>query len=97
MVIPLMIAGVQARIVNVSSSTGVQPDLSRTYYGVAKAAVNMLTHEIAVPVRKTGNPMQCKVLPGFTVSKATGKPCRKSFESWLKHYMIRRLGSPQDQ
>lgn len=58
-VIPLMIAGGGGSIVNVSSSTGVQPDVSRTYYGVAKAAVNMLTAADCGSVRKTGNSVQC--------------------------------------
>lgn len=96
-VIPLMIAGGGGSIVNVSSSTGVQPDVSRTYYGVAKAAVNMLTQQIAVQYGRQG--IRCNaVLPGFTVSKATEKAMPKEFkEAWLKHTLIRRLGTPQDQ
>ena len=96
-IIPLMIAGGGGSIVNVSSSTGVQPDVSRTYYGVAKAAVNMLTQQIAVQYGRQG--IRCNaVLPGFTVSKATEKAMPKEFkEAWLKHTLIRRLGTPQDQ
>lgn len=96
-VIPLMIAGGGGSIVNVSSSTGVQPDVSHTYYGVAKAAVNMLTQQIAVQYGRQG--IRCNaVLPGFTVSKATEKAMPKEFkEAWLKHTLIRRLGTPRDQ
>lgn len=96
-VIPLMIAGGGGSIVNVSSSTGTQADVSRTYYGVAKAAVNMLTKQIAVQYGRQG--IRCNaVLPGFTVSQATEKALPESFkEAWLKHTLIRRLGDPRDQ
>lgn len=96
-VIPLMIAGGGGSIVNVSSSTAVQPDVSRTYYGVAKAAVNMLTQQIAVQYGRQG--IRCNaVLPGFTVSRATEKAMPEEFrEAWLKHTLIRRLGTPEDQ
>ena len=96
-VIPLMIAGGGGSIVNVSSSTGTQADVTRTYYGVAKAAVNMLTKQIAVQYGRQG--IRCNaVLPGFTVSQATEKALPESFkEAWLKHALIRRLGDPRDQ
>ncbi len=96
-VIPLMIAGGGGSIVNVSSSTGIQADVTRTYYGVAKAAVNMLTQQIAVQYGRAG--IRCNaVLPGFTVSQATEKALPPDFkEAWLKHALIRRLGTPRDQ
>lgn len=96
-VIPLMIAGGGGSIVNVSSSTGTQADVTRTYYGVAKAALNMLTKQIAVQYGRQG--IRCNaVLPGFTVSQATEQALPESFkEAWLKHALIRRLGDPRDQ
>ena len=77
-VIPLMIAGGGGSIVNVSSSTGVQPDVSRTYYGVAKAAVNMLTQQIAVQYGRQGIPVQCRFCRDLPCRKRPRKPCRKS-------------------
>ena len=96
-VIPLMIKGGGGSIVNVSSSTSVQADVSRTYYGVAKAALNMLTQQIAVQYGRQG--IRCNaVLPGFTVSQATERALPEEFkEAWLKHTLIRRLGEPRDQ
>lgn len=57
----------------------------------------MLTQQIAVQYGRQG--IRCNaVLPGFTVSKATEKAMPKEFkEAWLKHTLIRRLGTPQDQ
>ena len=96
-VIPLMIKGGGGSIVNVSSSTSVQADVSRTYYGLAKAALNMLTQQIAVQYGRQG--IRCNaVLPGFTVSQATERALPEEFkEAWLKHTLIRRLGEPRDQ
>ena len=96
-VIPLMIAGGGGSIVNVSSSAGTQADVTRTYYGVAKAAVHMLTQQIALQYGRQG--IRCNsVMPGFTVSQATEKVLPEAFkEAWLKHALIRRLGDPRDQ
>lgn len=96
-VIPLMIAGGGGSIVNVSSSTGIHADVTRTYYGVAKAALNMLTQQIAVQYGRQG--IRCNaVLPGFTVTQATAQALPEAFkEAWLKHTLIRRLGDPRDQ
>lgn len=96
-IIPLMIKGGGGSIVNVSSSTGIQPDVTRTYYGVAKAALNFLTQQIAVQYGRQG--IRCNaVLPGFTVSQATAQALPESFkEAWMKHTLIRRLGDPRDQ
>lgn len=92
-----MIKGGGGSIVNVSSSTGIQADVTRTYYGVAKAALNLLTRQIAVQYGRQG--IHCNaVLPGFTVSQATARVLPESFkEAWLKHTLIRRLGDPRDQ
>ena len=59
--------------------------MSRTYYGVAKAAVNMLTQQIAVQYGRQG--IRCNaVLPGFTVSKATEKAMPKEFKEMAEAY-----------
>lgn len=41
-------------IVNISSVGGRYPDLSRTAYGIAKAAINYLTENIAVQYARQG-------------------------------------------
>ncbi len=54
-------------IINIGSVGGLYPDLSRTAYGVSKAAIHFLTKDIAVQYARQG--VRCNaVLPGFTAS-----------------------------
>lgn len=56
-------------IVNISSVGGRYPDLSRTAYGIAKAAINYLTENIAVQYARQG--VRCNaVMPGFVATDA---------------------------
>lgn len=96
-VIPLMIRGGGGSIVNNSSTTSLQADMTRSYYGMIKACVNMLTKDTALQYGRQG--IRCNaVLPGFTVTEATRAAIPDSFvEDWLKHAPLRRLGKPVDQ
>ncbi len=96
-VVPLMVAGGGGSIINIASTSGTQPDVTRTYYGVGKAAVVMLTKQIAVQYGRAG--IRCNaVCPGFTVTPATAAYLPEQFkEGWVRHAPIRRLGTPEDQ
>lgn len=95
--IPLMIEGGGGSIVNVSSTTSIQADTTRSYYGIGKAAVNLLTETVALQYGRQG--IRCNaVLPAFTLAEKTLAALPKGFsESWVKHAPIRRLGTPDDQ
>lgn len=96
-VIPLMIAGGGGSIVQNSSLTANQADTTRTYYGIAKSAVNMLTKHIALQYGRQG--VRCNaVLPAFTAGARTLQYLGQEFcDAWLKHCPIRRIGKPEDQ
>lgn len=96
-IIPLMAATGGGSIVQNSSLTADQADVTRTYYGIAKAAVNMLTKDIALQYGRQG--IRCNaVLPGFTASAQTVAYLGQAFvDRWLKHAPVRRLGKPEDQ
>ena len=65
-------------IVNISSVGGAIPDLSRTAYGVAKAAINFLTRDIAVQYAASG--IRCNaVLPGMTATDAVADNMSSQF------------------
>lgn len=95
--IPLMIQGGGGSFVNISSTTSVQADMTRSFYGISKAAVNLFTKDIAMQYGRQG--IRCNaVLPGFTVGASTLDVLPKEFvEQWLKHAPLRRLGKPEDQ
>ena len=83
-------------IVNISSVGGTIPDLSRTAYGVAKAAINFLTRDIAVQYAADG--VRCNaVLPGFTATDAAMDNMSPEFlEAFLKNVPLGRAGRPED-
>ena len=95
--IPLMIAGGGGSFVNISSTTSQQADMTRSFYGISKAAINLFTKDIALQYGRQG--IRCNaVLPGFTVGASTLDFLPKEFvEQWLKHAPLRRLGKPEDQ
>lgn len=96
-VIPLMIAGGGGSIVNTGSTTGLQADTTRTYYGVGKAGVHMLTQYVAMQYGRQGIRCNC-VMPAFTLGEKTLQLMGQEFcDAWLKHAYIRRPGKPEDQ
>lgn len=96
-VIPLMIASGGGSIVNTGSTTGLQADTTRSYYGIGKSAVHMLTKYVALQYGRQG--IRCNaVLPAFTLGEKTLKIMGQEFcDAWLKHAYIRRPGRPEDQ
>lgn len=84
-------------IVNTGSTTGAQADTTRTYYGVGKSAVHMLTKYAALQYGRQG--IRCNaVLPAFTLGQRTLEYLGQEFcDAWLKHAYIRRPGKPEDQ
>lgn len=83
-------------IVNISSIGGMIPDISRTGYGVSKAAVNNLTQQIAMQAARKN--IRCNaVLPGLTATDAAMKNMPESFvRSFLSHVPLGRMGTPED-
>ena len=83
-------------IVNISSVGGAIPDLSRTAYGVAKAAINFLTRDIAVQYAASG--IRCNaVLPGMTATDAVADNMSSQFsDTFLKNVPLGRVGRPED-
>ena len=64
--VPVMAKNGGGCIINIGSVGGLYPDLSRTAYGVSKAAIHFLTKDIAVQYARQG--VRCNaVLPGFTL------------------------------
>ena len=83
-------------IVNISSVGGIYPDVSRTAYGVAKAAINFLTRDIAVQYARRG--IRCNaVLPGFTATDAAMENMSEEFlKAFLTNVPLDRIGRPED-
>ena len=96
-VIPLMIKNGGGSIVQNSSLTGNQADITRTFYGIAKTGVNALTKHIALQYGRQG--IRCNaVLPAFTAGARTIEYLGQAFcDAWLKHCPVRRIGKPEDQ
>ena len=83
-------------IINISSIGSVVPDLSRTAYCVAKAAINSLTQNIALQYAQ--HKVRCNaILPGLTATKAALNNMPDEFRnSFLKHIPLGRMGQPED-
>ena len=75
---------------------GLYPDLSRTAYGVSKAAIHFLTKDIAVQYARQG--VRCNaVLPGFTATDAAMNNMSQAFlDLFLKNVPLNRPGRPED-
>ncbi len=94
--VPLMARSGGGSIVNISSVGGLEPDVTRTAYGVSKAAVNFLTLDTAVQYASLG--IRCNaVLPGYTETEAAASNMPPEFLSaFLKNVPLGRPGTPQD-
>ncbi|BDF68509.1 hypothetical protein CE91St43_24810 [Oscillospiraceae bacterium] len=72
LVIPHMRKRGGGSIVNISSIGGLIPDVTRTGYGVSKAAINNLTCQIALQFARDG--IRCNaVLPGLTATDVVNR------------------------
>ena len=91
--VPLMAKNGGGSIINIGSVGGLYPDLSRTAYGVSKAAIHFLTKDIAVQYA-------CRVhavLPGFTATDAALNNMSQAFLIFfLKKRPPNRPGRPED-
>ena len=83
-------------IINISSVSGLVPDISQVAYGTSKAAINYLTKLIAVHEAK--NNIRCNaVLPGMTATDAVEKNLTGDFrELFLRHIPFGRMGKPEE-
>ena len=94
--VPLMAKNGGGSIINIGSVGGLYPELSRTAYGVSKAAIHFLTKDIAVQYARQG--VRCNaVLPGFTATDAALNNMSQAFlELFLKNVPLNRPGRPED-
>ena len=94
--VPLMAKNGGGSIINIGSVGGLYPDLSRTAYGVSKAAIHFLTKDIAVQYARQG--VRCNaVLPGFTATDAALNNMSQAFlDLFLKNVPLNRPGRPED-
>ncbi len=83
-------------IINISSVGGKYADISRTAYGVSKAAINFLTKDIATQYAHKN--IRCNaVLPGFIATDASMNNMSQEFlNMFLKTVPLGKAGQPDD-
>lgn len=83
-------------IINISSVSGLIPDISQVGYGVSKAAINHLTKLIAVQEAK--HHIRCNaILPGMTATEAVKQNLSSEFQTrFLRHIPLGRMGLPEE-
>lgn len=83
-------------IVNIASTGGVYPDLSREAYGMAKNAIIRLTKDIAIQNARRG--VRCNVVcPGSIATDALIDNMSEDFiKSFLTTIPMNRLGEPDE-
>lgn len=94
--VPHMIKNGGGSIINISSIGSVVPDVSRTAYGVSKAAINSLTQNIAIQYANKN--VRCNaILPGPIETKTVLKSMTEEFKnSLIKHIPLNRMGKTED-
>jgi NAD(P)-dependent dehydrogenase (short-subunit alcohol dehydrogenase family) len=94
--IPLMVERGGGSIVNTTSGSGANGDMTRVAYGSAKAAVSMLTKYVATQYGKQG--VRCNaVLPGLVLStQARSHVSADVLDMYLRYTLVPRLGEPED-
>ncbi len=79
-------------IINISSISGIVPDISQIAYGVSKASINYLTKEIAGQAASYN--IRCNaILPGMTATDAVNNNFKDYF---LRHSPIKRMAFPEE-
>lgn len=94
--LPAMLEGGRGVIVNTTSGTGVQAELSRTAYATSKAAIIGFTRNVATQYGKRG--IRCVALAlGLvaTPSLKANMPAEVQ-EVFLRHHLTTRLAAPED-
>ena len=83
-------------IINISSVSGLVPDISQVAYGTSKAAINYLTRLIAV--QEAANHIRCNaILPGMTATAAVEKHLTGEFRDlFLRHIPLNRMADPRE-
>ena len=93
--IPHMIAGGGGSIVNISSETAVVPQLTRSWYGIAKTAVNALTEHIAIQYGRQN--VRCNaVMPPFTKTDSVKVLPPEFVEQYARAVPMGRVAEPED-
>lgn len=83
-------------IVNIASTGGIYPDLSRESYGLAKNAIIRLTKDIAIQYARDGVRANA-VCPGCIATDAVKKNMSEQFQkAFLSTVPLGRLGEPED-
>ncbi|MEY8321153.1 SDR family NAD(P)-dependent oxidoreductase [Lachnospiraceae bacterium 46-61] len=95
-IIPIMEKNNSGSIINISSVGGKFPDISRTAYGVSKAAINFLTKDIAVQYAHKN--IRCNaIMPGFIATDASIDNMSEEFlNMFLKTVPLGKAGQPDD-
>lgn len=83
-------------IINISSVGGATPDVARTAYGTSKAAINMLTQQIATQYAHDG--IRCNaIMPGLIATDAAVENMSGQFwDTFIKNVPLNRPGKPAD-
>ena len=83
-------------IINISSISGIVPDISQIAYGVSKASINYLTKEIAGQAASYN--IRCNaILPGMTATDAVNNNLTSVFKDYfLRHSPIKRMAFPEE-
>lgn len=83
-------------IINISSVSGLVPDISQIGYGTSKAAINYLTKLCALQLSRRG--IRCNaVLPGMTATQAVAGRLSDDFRRcFLRHVPLGRMALPEE-
>lgn len=83
-------------IINISSISGIVPDISQIAYGVSKSSINYLTKEIAGQAASYN--IRCNaILPGMTATDAVNNNLTSVFKDYfLRHSPIKRMAFPEE-
>ncbi len=95
-IIPIMEKNNSGSIINISSVGGKFPDISRTAYGISKAAINFLTKDIAVQYAHKN--IRCNaIMPGLIATDASMNSMSEEFlNMFLKTVPLGKAGQPDD-
>lgn len=91
----MIAAGVQGRIINISSGAAVRPGATGSIYAASKAAVEVLTRSLALEVAGHGirvNAVQPGFAPGSSVSELSGA----HIDGMLARIPLGRSSGPDD-
>ncbi|HEX4221954.1 MAG TPA: SDR family oxidoreductase [Pseudonocardiaceae bacterium] len=88
-------AGVQGRIINLSSGAAVRPGATGSVYAASKAAVEVLTRSLALEVAEHGIRVNA-VQPGFAPGSAVSELSQSHIDGMLARIPLGRTSGPTD-